>query len=348
MCIYIYISQQFGSTDWFHKSVFSTAAMGKKQASRPTKRNVLSFSKSRMPDISNVQDQPGRVSFKEMKRRSILAGLRFMRSPPAPCLVIANEFKWVSNIFQPFSLFHQNKTQKIIQFGDVSFLPVSVLCSIYIYCNLGGFDAGKPCIYPPFDVEPIPRIGSPRALRWRLQHYEGWSAGKRKGSKRYVFKFRFLKHSWKVNLLLVQNVLFVCVCVRGGGSPGVQAGRHASVAMDIRHDKSMDLLDNSGFLAACYHATCLKPGKGGFLAAPVCSTFVYMWLGGWKRYKKWFVSALICLRRWKVCHKIVGEEAQNLDTYVFRSVRSDILNILIQSMHKQCIVYAHACWKSVM
>lgn len=133
VCVYIYISQQFGSTDWFHKSVFSTAAMGKKQASRPTKRNVLSFSKSRMPDISNVQDQPGRVSFKEMKRRSILAGLRFMRSPPAPCLVIANEFKWVSNIFQPFSLFHQNKTQKIIQFGDVSFLPVSVLCSIYIY-----------------------------------------------------------------------------------------------------------------------------------------------------------------------------------------------------------------------
>ena len=65
----------------------------------------------------------------------------------------------------------------------------------------------------------------------------------------------------------------------------MQAGRHASIAMDIRHDKSMDLLENSGFLSACYHATCLKPGTGGFLAAPVCSTFVYMWLGGWKAFR---------------------------------------------------------------
>ena len=53
----------------------------------------------------------------------------------------------------------------------------------------------------------------------------------------------------------------------------------AALAMDIRHDSSMDMLDSAGFLSACYHATCLKPGCGWFLAAPVCSSFVYVLLG---------------------------------------------------------------------
>ena len=56
----------------------------------------------------------------------------------------------------------------------------------------------------------------------------------------------------------------------------LQEGRSASIAMDINHDPTtMDLLDSTGFISACYHATCVKPG-GGCLAAPVCSTFVYM------------------------------------------------------------------------
>lgn len=53
-------------------------------------------------------------------------------------------------------------------------------------------------------------------------------------------------------------------------------GRSQSIAMDIRHDpKTMDLMDPRGFISACYHATCLKPGSG-FLAAPVCLSFVFM------------------------------------------------------------------------
>ena len=58
--------------------------------------------------------------------------------------------------------------------------------------------------------------------------------------------------------------------------------------MDVLHDpSSTDLLTPVGFVSALYHATCLKPGSG-FLAAPVCSSFVYMQLGlgdqraGWK------------------------------------------------------------------
>lgn len=48
------------------------------------------------------------------------------------------------------------------------------------------------------------------------------------------------------------------------------------MAMDIEHCPStMNLLDAKGFLAAAYHATCLRPG-GGMLAAPVCSTFTFM------------------------------------------------------------------------
>ena len=44
--------------------------------------------------------------------------------------------------------------------------------------------------------------------------------------------------------------------------------------MDVLHDpSSMDLLTPVGFVSALYHATCLKPGSG-FLAAPVCSSFV--------------------------------------------------------------------------
>ena len=51
------------------------------------------------------------------------------------------------------------------------------------------------------------------------------------------------------------------------------------MAMDVLHDPhTMDLLSDTGFVAACYHATCLRPGAG-FLAAPVCSSFVYMLLG---------------------------------------------------------------------
>ena len=60
------------------------------------------------------------------------------------------------------------------------------------------------------------------------------------------------------------------------------------MAMDVLHDPaSMDLLSPIGFVSALYHATCLRPGSG-FLAAPVCSSFVYMQLGlgnqraGWK------------------------------------------------------------------
>lgn len=45
------------------------------------------------------------------------------------------------------------------------------------------------------------------------------------------------------------------------------------------HDPAtMDLSSSVGFVTACYHATCLRP-SGGLLAAPVCSSFVYVPLG---------------------------------------------------------------------
>ena len=59
------------------------------------------------------------------------------------------------------------------------------------------------------------------------------------------------------------------------------------MAMDVEHSKSMNMLEDAGFLASVYHATCIKPG-GGCLAAPVCSSFVYMSLGR-KIGHSWFV-----------------------------------------------------------
>ena len=56
----------------------------------------------------------------------------------------------------------------------------------------------------------------------------------------------------------------------------LKEGRTNSIALDIAHDpSSMDLSTPTGFVTALYHATCLKPGSG-MLAAPVCSSFVYM------------------------------------------------------------------------
>ena len=48
------------------------------------------------------------------------------------------------------------------------------------------------------------------------------------------------------------------------------------MAMDLDHNpETMNMLTNTGFVSALYHATCLRPGSG-CLAAPVCSSFVYM------------------------------------------------------------------------
>lgn len=55
----------------------------------------------------------------------------------------------------------------------------------------------------------------------------------------------------------------------------MQEGRTSAMAMDITHDESMNMLTDVGFVSTLYHAACVKVG-GGFLAAPVCSSFVYM------------------------------------------------------------------------
>jgi hypothetical protein len=48
------------------------------------------------------------------------------------------------------------------------------------------------------------------------------------------------------------------------------------MAMDIAFGGSnMDLLSPQGFLGAIYHACRLEPGSGA-LAAPVCSSFVFV------------------------------------------------------------------------
>ena len=50
----------------------------------------------------------------------------------------------------------------------------------------------------------------------------------------------------------------------------------AAIAMDLEiGGPTMDLTTNEGFLAALYHTCRLKPGSG-WLAAPVCSSFVFM------------------------------------------------------------------------
>ena len=68
----------------------------------------------------------------------------------------------------------------------------------------------------------------------------------------------------------------------------VQEGRTDSIALDITHDPvTMDLTTPTGFLTACYHATCLRVGAG-LLAAPVCSSFVYMQLDSWKMFDGFF------------------------------------------------------------
>ena len=40
---------------------------------------------------------------------------------------------------------------------------------------------------------------------------------------------------------------------------------------------SMDLTSDAGFVGALYH-TCRRSPGSGWLAAPVCSSFVYMYL----------------------------------------------------------------------
>lgn len=62
-----------------------------------------------------------------------------------------------------------------------------------------------------------------------------------------------------------------------------QAEGRSVMAMDIAFGgKPMDLLTPEGFLGAVYHACRLEPGTGA-LAAPVCSSFVYMNKGTSKR-----------------------------------------------------------------
>lgn len=51
------------------------------------------------------------------------------------------------------------------------------------------------------------------------------------------------------------------------------------MAMDVAWGgEPMDLLSPEGFIGAIYHASRLAPGSG-CLAAPVCSSFVYLSLG---------------------------------------------------------------------
>ncbi|CAK9026290.1 unnamed protein product, partial [Durusdinium trenchii] len=59
-------------------------------------------------------------------------------------------------------------------------------------------------------------------------------------------------------------------------------GRKA-IAMDVEiGGEVMDLTTNAGFVAALYHTCRLSPGSG-WLAAPVCSSFVFMSHGTTKR-----------------------------------------------------------------
>lgn len=53
--------------------------------------------------------------------------------------------------------------------------------------------------------------------------------------------------------------------------------------MDITYDKNMDFLTPRGFSMALYALLRVRVG-GSLTLAPVCSTWVYMWLGSaWMR-----------------------------------------------------------------
>eukprot|EP00435_Cladocopium_sp_Y103_P068283 s1968_g31.t1 len=138
------------------------------------KQHVMGYARSKTPSIG---DRPGKLPFKEVKRRAILAGLRCMKAPAVIALLVNAIFAMPS-----------------LQWG------------------------------PSHEIS-------------HLELFAG-----------------------------------ECAVTRGE----FQEGRTDSIALDITHDPAtMDLTTPTGFLTACYHATCLRVGSG-LLAAPVCSSFVYM------------------------------------------------------------------------
>ena len=54
----------------------------------------------------------------------------------------------------------------------------------------------------------------------------------------------------------------------------MQEGRKA-MGLDIKYDPSMDITTTQGLISTLHAATRLRPGSAA-LAAPVCSTWVYM------------------------------------------------------------------------
>lgn len=60
---------------------------------------------------------------------------------------------------------------------------------------------------------------------------------------------------------------------------------------------AMDLMSPEGFIGAIYHACRLKPGTG-CLAAPVCSSFVYMFFSSFSKcslFEEWWGVAIMFL-----------------------------------------------------
>ena len=77
---------------------------------------------------------------------------------------------------------------------------------------------------------------------------------------------------------MLYNAVATCNSFTKAPNNQPQEGRK-TMAMDVAWGgQSMDLMSPEGFIGAIYHACRLKPGTGG-LAAPVCSSFVYLFLG---------------------------------------------------------------------
>ena len=93
--------------------------MGKPSGTRnrAQKRQIIAFSKSKMPDLIPEQGSP---SFKETKRRSILAGLRVMKAPAVAGMERATQGDVQVHIYSKnisiYStiLFKYSKKQKIL------------------------------------------------------------------------------------------------------------------------------------------------------------------------------------------------------------------------------------------
>lgn len=121
--------------------------------------------------------------------------------------------------------------------------------------------------------------------------------------------------------------------------PCTQAGRKA-VGLDIRMGEALDITSTKGFVQHLYQTCRLEKGSG-FLAAPVCSTFVFMRLC--YIHKKWFSD--VCTPSncwwWKKPYNVLGG-IWVLGTYLVIFRLWDSTGFFHQQL---CVTHTKESWK---